>query len=398
MMLPSNERVAQWVEAFDPLVPIERAWTPPSAWYTSDAIATLERASVFRHSWQPVARREQLAEPTSYVAGCLAGEPYVVVRDREGTLRAFYNTCRHKGREVVMGEGRADQLVCGYHAWRYDLDGSLKSAPRMAGIEAFDRQAMSLVPLRVEIWGPWVFINHDPDAAPLVTSIAGLDAELKRGGWGALRFAGKRSWTIACNWKVYVDNYLDGGYHIAHMHPTLDAQLDMTQYRTECFDRHSVQTCPPARAADERIAFSADARIGALAIYAWLYPNFMLNRYGPCLDSNHVVPLDAGHCRVDYEFYFIDGADDASGTDSRFHGRAFTRDSIAQSDVTQREDIDICESVQRGLASSSYERGRYAPRVEVGEHHFHRLLAHDYRAALQSQGARSMADLTDVSG
>jgi choline monooxygenase len=225
-----------------------------------------------------------------------------------------------------------------------------------------------------------VFINHDPDAAPLVPPIAGLDAELEDGGWGALCFAGKRSWTIACNWKVYVDNYLDGGYHVAHMHPTLDAQLDMAQYRTECFERHSVQTCPPARSTDERIAFSADARIGARAIYAWLYPNFMLNRYGPCLDSNHVVPLDAGHCRVDYEFYFIDGAVEGGAAST------FARDSMTQSDVTQREDIDICESVQRGLASSSYERGRYAPGVEIGEHHFHRLLAHDYRAALRSLG------------
>jgi choline monooxygenase len=368
----SPEELKREVLAFDPDVAIERAWTPPSSWYTAPAFYELERRSVFARGWQPVARVEQLREPGSYVAGCLAGEPWVVVRGDDGAVRGFSNVCRHKGREVVTGSGRADALVCGYHGWTYALDGRLTKAPRIAGIEAFDREAMSLPAIRTETWGPWVFANRDGDARSASEELAELGARLAARGWDRLRYVESAEWTLECNWKVYVDNYLDGGYHIPHMHPTLDAQLDMSSYRTELFERFSIQSSGAARDADDRIDFDASVRIGAGAIYAWIHPSFMINRYGPCLDTNHVVPLGPDRCRVVYEF-FVD-ADNES--------EQLLRDSIAQSAVTQREDIEICESVQRGLGSSSYDRGRYAPRVEMGEHHFHRLLAEDYRRAL----------------
>jgi len=193
-----------------------------------------------------------------------------------------------------------------------------------------------------------------------------------------LTFVERVQWEIACNWKVFVDNYLDGGYHIPHMHPTLDAQIEMGSYHTEMFETSSLQTARPAGRNDERIAFDADDRIGPGAIYGWIYPNFMLNRYGPCLDSNHVVPLGPDRCRVDYEFYFLD----VDGPEAR----SFIEQSIEQSGVTQREDIAICESVQVGMRSGAYRPGRYAPRIEVGEHHFHRLLARDLRRAATADG------------
>ncbi len=362
------------VLGFDPEVPIESAWMPPSSWYVAPEVHALERRAVFARTWQPVARLDELSQPGDFASGCLAGEPWVVVRGRDGELRAFHNVCRHKGREVVQGRGRAEELVCGYHAWRYDLDGALRGAPRLAGVRDFDRDAMGLVPLRVEAWGRWVFVNGDPDAPPLAPRVAPLLASLEEGGWGELTYSRSVSWELACNWKVYVDNYLDGGYHIPHMHPTLDAQIDMESYRTETFEHFSVQTCAPAGAPDGRIGYDAGARIGPGAIYAWVYPNWMLNRYGPCLDTNHVVPLGPDRCRVDYEFWFraADGEE----------ARRFLEESVEQSALTQREDVAICESVQVGLGSSAYDRGRYAPRVEQGEHHFHRLLARDLRRAV----------------
>ncbi len=376
MVAPMEDRdfVRRELDRFDAELPIERAWTPPSSWYASRALYELERRAVFAASWQPVARSADLSRPGDYVAGCIAGEPHVIVRGNDGGLRALHNTCRHKGREVAIGRGNAPNLVCGYHAWSYDLDGRLRSAPRVAGIEDFDREAMSLPPLRAETWGPWVFVSADLDAPSLASSLPELDGRLGATGWERLRLAGHRSWNIACNWKVYVDNYLDGGYHIPHMHPTLDAQIDMATYRTEIFASSSIQSCSPAPSRDERIAYDAAQRIGGGAIYAWLFPNFMINRYGPCLDSNHVVPLGPDRCEVRYEFYFEGDADPS-----------FVEASMAQADVTQREDIAICESVQRGLASSSYDRGRYAPRVETGEHHFHRLLAARLRAAASNR-------------
>jgi len=366
-----DPELAAEVHRFDPSIPIERAWTPPSSWYVAPEFYELERRAVFARSWQPVARLVQVANTGDYVAGCLASEPWLVVRDGDGELRGFHNTCRHKGREVVTGTGNAQKLVCGYHAWTYDLDGRLRTAPRVAGIQDFDRELMSLRPLRVEAWGPWVFINGDTNASPLANSVGELDDRLRATSWGDLRLVGRRSWTIGCNWKVYIDNYLDGGYHIPHMHPTLDAQISMESYRTELFDEVSIQSCSPSSSSDDRLDFAPEDRIGDGAIYAFLFPNFMLNRYGPCLDTNHVVPCGPNQCQVHYEFYF---AGDAS--------ERFVATSMDQADVTQREDIEICQSVQRGLGSSSYDRGRYAPRVEHAEHHFHCLLANRFRAAL----------------
>jgi choline monooxygenase len=281
---------------------------------------------------------------------------------------------------VVQGAGQAQELVCGYHAWTYDLTGRLKSAPRMAGIRDFDRAKMSLAPLTLATWGLWVFLDLSGTAPVLAPRLAELHSRLAGTDWERLRFVERTTWTLECNWKTYVDNYLDGGYHIPHMHPTLDAQIDMRGYRTELFGHFSIQSAPPAARADGRIAFDPTERIGEGAIYAWIWPNFMLNRYGPCLDTNHVVPLGPDRCEVRYEFFFEEGA----GVDAA----SFIAESIEQSAVTQREDIAICESVQLGLRSKGYDRGRYAPQVEIGEHHFHCLLAESYRRALDGAARR----------
>lgn len=357
------------VDRFDAALPVEEASMPPSAWYTDAAVYELEQRAVFGRAWQPVAALAELSRAGDYRAGCTAQEPWVITRSSDGELRAHANTCRHKGREIVTGHGNAPTLRCGYHAWEYDLGGRLVRAPKVAGIRNFDRDAMALPALGVQAWGPWAWLNLDRDA-PSHPAWGPLGHTLDAGGWNRLRLHSRVQWTIECNWKVYVDNYLDGGYHIPHMHPSLDAQLDMKGYRTELYDDHSIQSSPPAAADHERI--------GKGALYAWMYPNFMLNRYGPCLDTNHVIPLGPGRCRVDYEFYFADLDDAASTRDAR----EFCEQSIEQAAVTQREDIEICESVQRGLRSQSYDTGRYAPRLEHGEHHFHRRLAADLRRGL----------------
>ena len=372
MLRPISERARREILRFDTDVPIDRAWTPPASWYTDPDIYELERRALFARTWHPVARASQLADIGSYVAGCSFGTPWVVTRADDNRLRAFHNVCRHKGREVVVGSGTAanGELVCGYHGWRYGIDGALRSAPRIAGIKDFERDDMGLPPIAVETWGPWVLINPDSTARPVAESLATLGTLLDQRRWKDLRFHSSKHWDIKCNWKVYVDNYLDGGYHIPHMHPTLDAQLDMSTYRTECFDTYSIQSSGGATSQSELLDVDPRARIGEGAIYAWTFPNFMINVYGDCMDTNRVEPIGVDRCRVHYEFYFAMAEAD------------FIETSIRQSDVTQREDIEICESVQVGLSSPSYDRGRYAPRVEQGEHHFHRLVARALRAGL----------------
>ncbi len=369
-----SDSLRSLIEAFDPELPIERAWSPPAAWFTAPEVLQLEQREVFARSWQPVARLDQLARPGDYVAGCRGRDPYVVLRGEDGELRAFHNTCRHKGREVAQGSGNARELVCNYHGWSYGQDGRLKSAPRMGGIEDFEREQMSLPPMAHETWGPWVFVHGDPAPRPLAEEVAPLTALLDPTGWERLRYVTSTTWEVASNWKVVVDNYLDGGYHIPLMHPTLDAQIDMESYRTELFERSSLQTTRPATLAPEGLNFDAARRLEGGALYLWLFPNFMLNRYGPCLDSNLVIPDGPDRCRVLYDYFFID--------DGSADAEAFVAESIAQSEVTQREDSSICESVQLGLLAESYDRGRYAPRVEHGEYHFHRLLAERLRGAV----------------
>jgi len=368
-MTPPDPFVLAEIDRFDPEVPVEDAWFPPSSWYTDPRFTPLEREAVLGHSWQPVCRIDEVKEPRSFASGCAGGEPWVVTRGDDGLLRAFSNTCRHKGREVVTGCGRADDLVCGYHAWRYDLDGALRSAPKMAGVRGFDRQAMSLPQLGLTTWGPWVWVHPDPTAAPLRETVTELDRRLTAGGWDRLRFVERVEWDIGCNWKVFVDNYLDGGYHVPHMHPSLDDQLDMDTYRTELFEGYNIQSSRPGEGLD---GDEGNQRIGEGALYAWLFPNFTLNRYGPCMDSNLVTATAPDRCHVVYDFFFDPDTDGAE---------EFVRKSIEQSAVTQREDIEICESVQRGLGSRHYDRGRYAPQLEHGEHQFHQLLARRLRAA-----------------
>lgn len=365
------------IDRFQADLPIERAWMPPSSWYTTQAFHALEQTAVFANSWQPVARIEDLTEPGAFTSGVLAKQPWLLLRTPDGELRAYHNTCRHKGREVMQGCGRADELVCGYHAWAYDHDGHLKRAPQMAGVQEFDRAEMSLVPIRTATWGLWIFLHLGEDPPPLADQMGELETALGSPPWTALRHHSSQTWKLECNWKVVCDNYLDGGYHIPHMHPSLDAQLDMHKYTTTLHESFSVQEAPAASTADERIEFDAAQRIGAAARYAWIYPNWMINRYGACLDTNLVVPRGPDRCEVHYEFFFL-----SDGSEGALDSERTLEESIAQSAVTQREDIAICESVQRGLASASYDTGRYAPQVEIGEHHFHCLLASGLKRGL----------------
>jgi choline monooxygenase len=363
---PLPEHVEAEVLRFDRTLPVERASTPPASWYTHPDFHAVELDRVFGRGWRCVTRSGACAEPRSYVAGQLAHRPFVAVRDATGTLRAFDNVCRHHAAAVAEGEGSCEQFVCPYHGWTYGLDGQLTSAPRVGGIEAFERSAVCLPGLDVATWGPLLFLApagaQGRDLSEELGSLASLVSS-------ELRFVSRRTYVLDCNWKVYVDNYLDGGYHVPVLHGSLSSQLDLSTYRTELFECGSLQTCT----ADERAQEDDDGgdfagRIGSGARYAWVYPNLMLNRYGPILDTNLVMPLAHDRCQVVMDYYFENECADDAGFISR---------SLAASHRVQIEDEGICAAVQRGLASGSYDQGRYAPRVEAAMHHFHRMLTDD---------------------
>ena len=355
---------------FDPRLPIERAWTPPASWYTHRSFLDHERGAVFRRSWLFACRADQVREPGSCVAVDVLGDAYLIVRGQGGELRGFHNVCRHHGARLVDDQACHQLLVCPYHGWTYELDGSLKSAPRSAGMEDFEREGFGLRPIHVETWGPLVFLHAGTPEARLADELAELNPLLDPAGCAALTWVFRRSYPMRCNWKVFVDNYLDGGYHIAHLHKGLASQLDLSTYRTDLYGRFNVQTCRAHADPGAELGRDLAERIGEGAVYAWLYPNLMLNRYGPTLDSNLVVPTGPETCEVVFDYWFDGSPEEAE---------AFVAGSIEASDETQQEDVWISEQVQRGLASPAYDRGRYAPTVEHGMHHFHRLLAADLR-------------------
>jgi choline monooxygenase len=373
-MLTSVEHI---LAGYDDRAPLSQASTIPAAWYTDPRIAELERLSLFSKTWQLVARADQVHAPGQFVASSVAGEPIVVVRGNDGVLRAFYNVCRHHAAAVVTQScGQASILHCPYHGWNYGLDGSLKGMPEFEGVENFDRAQNGLVPIRVETWECFIFINLDNNAAPLAEFLGGLTRRLTPLGIGKLHYFDRRTYNIHCNWKVFVDNYLDGGYHVPHLHKGLNSVLDYKQYTIENEDRYCLQSSPMIASAED--AAVGATRTGDRAWYFWQHPNLMINCYAGYMDANLVIPVDVDHCTVIFDFYFAD-IGDAS--------REYNEQSVNVGNRVQEEDLGICEGVQRGLKSRAYRAGRLSVRREAGEQRFHRLLATDLKRGLESSSA-----------
>ncbi len=371
-----SRRLDTLLALYDATTPLDRASTIPAAWYTDPALARLERTAVFARTWQPAARLDQLAADGQFVTAEVAGEPIVVVRSG-GALRAFFNVCRHHGAAVATAcQGAATHLRCPYHGWTYSLDGTLTGTPDFQGVAGFDRAASGLVPVRVEAWEHFVFVNLAPDAPPLAAWLGDLAARAAPLALSRLRFFARREYTLRCNWKVYTDNYLDGGYHVPYLHPGLNSVLDYRAYTIENGVNYCLQSSPIAHSALDA-AVSA-VRTGDRAWYYWLYPNFMINLYEGVMDTNLVIPLSPGRTKVIFDFYFADTSPGREAANSA---------SVAVGDRIQREDTEICESVQRGLASRAYRAGRLSVRREAGEWLFHRLLA----ASLRDERARPLA-------
>lgn len=344
---------------FDPRLSF--ASTLPSRFYSDPAVLDAEQRAIFARTWQLVGRAEQVGEPGAYFTAKVANEPLLVVRGSDGVLRALSNVCRHRAGPVAKGEGKRPVLQCGYHGWTYALDGRLLTTPEFDGIECFDRSAVSLPRFQVAEWNELIFVNLDPAAPPLTDFLGDLASRLAKRNYAGYRLAATKEWLLDCNWKVYVDNYLEG-YHIPIVHPSLFRELDYPRYRTETRRNYSIQHAPLRK--PERIRTTAG---DDEAEYFWVYPNLMLNVYPDNFSTNLIVPLGPTRTLTLFEWYFHNP--DAPDV------RARIDETIAFSDEIQLEDIEICEAVQRGLASATYDTGRYSPARENGVHHFHGLYA-----------------------
>jgi len=329
--------------------------TLPSDWYVGPDALDRELERVFDRSWQYAGAAELVAEPGTFLTTRAGRVPIVVTRDDDGDLNAFVNVCRHRGAVVARERnGRRRTLQCHYHAWTYGLDGRLRAAPGTKELELDD---VALPRAAVGVWGPFVFVNPDEGAGPLEEALGELPAIVADGNVPLDRIRPRRTaaYEIEANWKLVVDNYLEC-YHCPVAHPGFSKAFDVDDYTLSTYPTFSLQRTP--------------GREEGEGLYAYLWPNFALNAYpGPGnVSLNLFVPLTTDRTLALYEYFLADEVSDAEADEF-----------VAFVDQVQREDTELCESVQRGLRSGRLERGLLVPGREDGLLHFQNLV----REALQ---------------
>jgi len=338
---------------------LEFASTLSSRYYIDPSILGEENRRLFGRTWQLVGHADQVRETGQFFTATIGEEPVLLVRGNDGVLRAMSNVCRHRAGPVAKGEGKRPVLQCGYHGWTYSLDGRLAKTPEFDGVQDFDRANCALPQFRVDVWNDLVFVNLDREAEPLPDFLGELLGDMPRHDYSGFRLAARKVWELDCNWKVYVDNYLEG-YHIPIVHPGLFRELDYANYRTETKKSYSIQFAPTRRPERIRTANGGDE-----VRYFWIFPNLMLNVYPDNFSTNLILPLGHGRTATIFDWYFKDPSSVKKQID----------ETVTFSDEIQLEDIEICEAVQKGLRSETYDRGRFSPQRENGVHHFHELYA-----------------------
>jgi len=324
--------------------------TLPSSLYRDPAAHARERQGVFAAGWQFLGHEQEAPAPGDYIAGEVAGWPVLAVRGADGMLRGFHNVCRHRAGPLAP-DGRGNcgaELTCRYHGWRYALDGRLRSAVDFGAAEGFDPREFGLHPVRLETWRGFVFLNLDGKAGGLADLSAPLDGLFDAFGVNIAPATLRRSHNLDCNWKTYVENYLEG-YHIPMIHPKLDAELDSANYRVRMEGAVAVHEVPTKSGAND-------------GLWAWLWPNLAFNVYRYGLMVEHMRPIGHDRTRLDYLFFYDPQTADLDAI-------------LAASDELAFEDKSICEAVQRNLDAGVYETGVLSPRHEDGVAWFQRQIA-----------------------
>lgn len=346
---------------------IARASTPPSALYHDPAWYDLQRERIFARAWQWAGDADRVKAPGhvlpfTLLEGCL-DEPLLLSAGDDGELRCLSNVCTHRGALVVEGEGHVRFLRCRYHGRKFGLDGSFVSMPEFEGVEGFPAPTDCLPRLPLHRWGPLLFTALDPAfpfeewIAPVAARAEGLPLERAVFDPGT-----SRDYYIRAHWALYCDNYLEE-FHIPYVHGASLTGLDYEGYRTERFRWGNLQVGvgKPGEPVFDLAPGHPDHGERIAALYFWLFPGIMLNLYPWGLSLNVVEPLGPQRTRVRFRSYVWDPALRDRGVGGDLHR-------------VEMEDEEIVESVQKGVRSRLYDRGRYSPRREVGTHHFHTLL------------------------
>ena len=350
---------------------LRRAHALSARHYVGMPTLELERREVFGRSWQLLAHQVRLVEAGDHVVDDIAGTPVLILRGRDGALRAFPNVCRHRAGPLALCSGKGlHTLRCRYHGWLYDQEGRLVGAPEMQDAEGFRTEDHGLPRLPVREWQGLVFVALRDDVPSFDEVYAGIAERIAPIRLADMQFTRRDVFDVACNWKTYIDNFLEG-YHLPLVHPSLAQMLDYRAYDVDLFAWSSVQHSPVR---NDAAGVYGDGQVQ----YFFVFPNVMLNVMPGRLQSNRVVPLGPDRCRVEFDYFYLPTAE----------ARARIEQDRAISDEIQHQDMAICEYVQRGLASGFYEAGRLSPKRERGVWHFHQHLRAAYaRANVDAPGA-----------
>lgn len=315
--------------------------TAPASWYCDPARWPGERAQVFAKSWQFVTHDSALPERGAWRAETLAGYPILLVRGEDDIVRGFHNVCRHRAGPLVReASGVCDgALSCQYHGWRYGLDGRLRAARDFGAAADFDPREYGLFSLNIASWRGFWFAAVAGDPAPLTALLAPLERRLAGADWSNLRIAARRSHDLACNWKTYVENYLEG-YHVPVLHPGLDADVQSDQYSVTVEGRVALHEAPPR-----------DLSGVYDGLWAWVWPNIGINVYRRGLMMERMAPLGAAQTQLDYLYLMPEGEE-------------VPADTLAMADQVTAEDKWIVERVRENLSAGIYHAGRLSPKHE----------------------------------
>ena len=341
---------------------LARGATLPFDWYTNAEVLRLEQERIFRRAWQYVGHAGQLAEPASFFTSAAGLVPIVVTRTRGDELKAFVNVCRHRGFQVAQGEGKRETLQCAYHAWTYGLDGTLRAAPRADREADFDPAELSLLPVQVDTWGPFVFVNPDVSAPPLAEALGRLPELLAEVvDVEALTFHHRVTSALQTNWKVACENFLEC-YHCATAHPSFSKVVDVSpdSYRLEAEGLFSSQFGPVRATAAPSYSSGEVQR----SQFHFLWPNVGINVFPgrTNLSIGPIYPIGTERTGRFLDYFF--GAD---------VDEAWIAELLELDAQVGREDTALVEGVQRGLRSGALDHGNLMVASEPLIQHFQRL-------------------------
>jgi len=347
--------------------------------YTSAEWYKTEQNAVFAHSWQWVCHMEKVREPGAYTTTMIAGNSIAIVRDKDGTLRAFYNVCKHRAHELLQGEGTVNHIMCPYHAWAYKLDGQLAVAPHTGSLKGFDKSEICLDTVQVEEFCGFVYVNLDPDAAPLAQQSGDLRREIMY--WAPeveeLTFGHRLTYDIKSNWKNVVDNFLEC-YHCPTAHKDFCTLVDMDTYKVTTHGIYSSHMADAGQSSNSAYDVS-NAAVKTHAVW-WLYPTTCIMRYPgrPSMIILNIIPVGPDRTLETYDFFLVEPTPDEAEIEAIRY----------LDEVLQVEDINLVESVQRGMSTPAFQQGRIvhdpegSGKSEHAVHHFHGLVLEAYKKAL----------------